>query len=84
MVDKGKRLLAMAEELDGMDRDVPSKTAEFLEEVLTTLRAGERLDPGDEDRLERLHEKYFGEQEDADEDEKRGDEEDDPDPDDFV
>lgn len=61
---KKSALLEMAEELDGMDRDVTSGEANLLEEILNTLRAGRELKPKDEAKLELMHEKYLGQKDD--------------------
>ncbi len=54
-----EELLDMAEALDGMDRDVASWEADFLESVLTRLRSNQRLTEKQEAKLRQIHEKYF-------------------------
>lgn len=80
---KKSHFLEMAEELDGMDRDVTSTEADLLEEILNTLRAGRELKPKDEAKLELMHEKYLGQKDDPERSpfESRSDE---IDPDYFV
>ncbi len=60
----------MAEELNDMDRDMSSGEADFHDRVLVELRAGKKLKPKDEAKLELLYEKYL----------KNGDEEEEQDP----
>lgn len=52
--------LEMAEELDGMERDVTSWEADFLEKILEILRFGLQLSPKQADTLEKMHERYLG------------------------
>lgn len=63
MVDE-KTPLEMAEELNDMDRDMTSSEADFHDRVLVELRAGKKLKPKDEGKLELLYEKYFTSAED--------------------
>ena len=56
---EGKTPLEMAEELNDMDRDMTSAEADFHDRVLVELRAGKKLKPKDEAKLELLYEKYF-------------------------
>ena len=58
-----RELLEMAEELDGMDCDVSSWEANFLQEMLNKLRAGKTLTIGEgsqEAKLREIYEKYMG------------------------
>ena len=58
-----RELLEMAEELDGMDRNVSSWEANFLQDMLNKLRAGEALTIGEdsqEAKLREIYEKYLG------------------------
>jgi hypothetical protein len=82
MTEKGKNDLAKAEELDEMEKTLSSDSADLLERVLKTLRAGDRLKPKEKAKLEALYDKHFGEQ---DEEEKAEETDDDGiDEDDFV
>lgn len=62
-----KSYLEMAEELDGMDRDVRSEEADLLERALKRLRSGRPLRPKDADWLEKLHAKYLEDGKDGEE-----------------
>ena len=56
-------LLEIAQEIDGMDRDVTSWEASFLQEMLNKLRAGKTLTTGkgsQEAKLQEIYEKYLG------------------------
>jgi hypothetical protein len=89
MVDagKGKQLLRMAEELDGMTRTVTSSEADFLDGALKALRGKKKLGPADASMLERMYNKYLvergGDEEEREEVEER-EETDDVDPEDFM
>lgn len=89
MVDagKGKLLLRMAEELDGMTRSVTSAEADFLDGALKAIRGKKRLSSADAVKLERMYNKYLvekdGDEEESEKVEERG-EIDDVDPDDFM
>lgn len=55
-------LLGMAQELDGMERDLASSwEVDFLENMLTLLRSGQSLSPDRESKLRQIHAKYLGE-----------------------
>lgn len=78
--EKEKINLEMAEALDGMEKNLSSDNADFLEEVLEKLKADEALTDKEQRKLEALYNRYFAEEED----EETGDDEDDIDEDDFV
>ena len=60
MSDDREEHLEMAQELDGMDRDVGSWAADFLQNILTCLRGGGTLSVERVKKLRELHGKYFG------------------------
>lgn len=82
MTEKGKGDLAKAEELDEMEKTLSSDNADLLERVLKTLRAGGKLKPKEEEKLEALYDKYFGEHDEEEAAEETDD--DGIDEDDFV
>lgn len=53
-------LLELAQELDGMDRDVNHWEATFLQDILNQLRVGETLSQHQEAKLREIHEQYLG------------------------
>ena len=53
-------LLELAQELDGMDRDVTHWEAGFLQNILNQLRAGTPLRQPQEAKLREIHEQYLG------------------------
>jgi hypothetical protein len=54
-------LLEMAQELDGMERDLETTwEVDFLENMLTLLRNGQSLSPNREAKLRQIHDKYLG------------------------
>jgi len=61
-------LLEMAVALDGMDRDVSSWEADFLESVLLRLNDGRPISPKQEAKLRELHERYLAGDGDGDDD----------------
>ena len=65
---KNKTLADKARDLDEMERDLPSADAAVLERVIRRLRAGKSPVPKNAQRIDALHQKYFGEE---DEDEKK-------------
>lgn len=65
--------LEKAESLDAMERDVSSKEADFLENVLKRLRAGGSLTPKQLKSLDEMYVKYLGVSEEEDEDEEGSD-----------
>lgn len=67
IVDEKKSHKQMAKELDGMNRDVTTEEADFLEEVLETLGAGKKLKPKVAEKLGEMYGKYLVEREDAEE-----------------
>lgn len=88
-----RRLLGIAKEVDGLDRDLPTREADFLNKILKLLQAETDLTAKEIKELEALHKKYVkgkdaengGENSDAppfDRGEKGAD--DDVDEDDFV
>ena len=52
--------LAVAQRIDEMEREVSNWEADFLENVLSWLRAGNRLSEKQEFHLFRMNERYFG------------------------
>ncbi len=60
MDEKSEEYLEMAQDLDGMDEDVTSWEANFLDSILTHLRNGGRLSPNRVNSLKDMYEKYFG------------------------
>lgn len=70
-----KTPLEMAEELNDMERDMTSAEADFHDRVLVELRAGKKLKPKDEGKLELLYEKYFANAEDEEETSAGGEDE---------
>lgn len=56
-----KRLLALAKELDDLERDLTSREADFLDKVLKIVGAGGDLTAKETKDLEALHGKYFSE-----------------------
>ncbi|MGH9391937.1 MAG: hypothetical protein ACRD1Z_20230 [Vicinamibacteria bacterium] len=57
---RSRRHLEMAQELDGMERDVTSWEAGFLDTVLKRLREGRVLTEGQAEKLEQIHREYLG------------------------
>ncbi len=58
-MDDGE-LLEMAQELDGMERDLgTSWEVDFLENMLTLLRSGQNLSPDRESKLRQIHARYL-------------------------
>lgn len=57
-----KTYLQMAVDLDEMDKDLASASADFLEQALKDLKAGRRLSTPSAQRLEALHRKHFPDQ----------------------
>lgn len=58
---ESKTHLEMAVELDEMQRNVPTEEADLLERVLPALQKRKRPGREDLEALERMYEKYFGE-----------------------
>jgi hypothetical protein len=52
--------LEMAKELDGMERDVTSWEADFLNSILTRLDRGLPISHAQQKKLEELYEHYLG------------------------
>jgi hypothetical protein len=60
MEEKNEALLRLAEKLDGMEEDVSSGEADFLESALKCLRTPASLSDSREKRLKEIYAKYFG------------------------
>jgi len=52
--------LAIAQRIDEMEKEVKNWEADFLENVLSWLRAGNRLSVNQEVHLLRMNKRYFG------------------------
>ena len=55
-------LLEIAEQLDGMEQDVTTWEAAFLDTVLQTLREGRQLSPKQIEKLKEVFVNYFPEE----------------------
>lgn len=87
MTEETGKDLGMAKALDEMPKALSSDNADFLDQVIKTLKSGKPLKEKDREKLKSLYLRYFGDKEEDEveepaEDEKPAD--DDVDEDDFA